>query len=62
MSSITTSHQHTHDELVNLKVPLYRYELIKGTQTSQLVGYDLIKQRKCSCGHTAAYDLQREVV
>lgn len=52
-------HIHNFDQPTTVKVPLRKYETIEGNVTTETVGYDLVKVRKCKCGKVMAYNLER---
>lgn len=53
---IVKSEQHTHkfEEETTIKAPLIKHK-------AGIVGHDILKQRKCKCGATITYDLEREL-
>lgn len=45
-------HKHIFKDIKPKKIPLYN-------ETSGISGYDMMKLRKCECGKTQAYEVER---
>lgn len=53
-------HECKFDELAEVHVPIRRYVKEHGKMIADtMTGKDVLKQRKCKCGKTETYDLER---
>lgn len=60
MATTSEPHRHKYVALQPKKVLLYKSRNEEGkARNVALMGYDLLKQRKCACGKVETYDLER---